>query len=173
MSECKESFGGGSGGGGVDPGGGNHFQTVEGAYTLHANQIELLSTPPLPPVVPGTCVITLLATGEGTDGRVEISGTQAVRITTGPPPLPPTSSSSTNGVEIIVSEDQNVTIQRGLLPTDQKIEMAPGSITIDAGAGTLTLKSLTQITLSVAEGLSTITLTPEGVKVQGLLVQIN
>jgi len=63
MSECKESFGGGSGGGGVDPGGGNHFQTVEGAYTLHANQIELLSTPPLPPVVPGTCVITLLATG--------------------------------------------------------------------------------------------------------------
>jgi hypothetical protein len=115
----------------------------------------------------------VIAAGEGTDGRVEVRGVQGVRITTGPPPEPPTSSDSTNGVEIVVSENQNVTIQRGLLPIDQKIEMTPGNITIDAGAGTLTLKSLTEITLSVADGLATITLTPAGVKIQGLLVQIN
>ena len=104
---------------------------------------------------------------------MEVSGNQSVRITAGPMTLPPTSSDSSNGVEIVVGETQNVTIHRGLLPTDQKIEMTPEGITIDAGMGTLTLKSLTQITLSVAEGLATITLGPEGVKIQGLLIQIN
>lgn len=73
-----------------------------------------------------------------------------------------------------MSETQSVTIQHGLLPdVDQKIEMTPEGITIDAGVGTLTIKSLTQITLSVAEGLSTITLGPEGIQIQGLLIQIN
>ncbi len=94
-------------------------------------------------------------------------------ITAGPPPLPPTASDSTNGVEIAVGELQNVTLQRGLLPIDQKIEMTPGSITVDAGVGTVTIQSLTQITLSVAGGLSTITLGPEGITIQGLMVKIN
>lgn len=77
-------------------------------------------------------------------------------------------------MEVVVGEAQNITLQRGLLPgVDQKIEMAPGSITIDAGAGSITIQSLTQITLSVAGGLSTITLGPAGVTIQGLLVQIN
>ena len=68
---------------------------------------------------------------------------------------------------------QNVTIQRGLLPgVDQKIEMAPGSIIVDGGIGTVTIKSLTEITLSVA-GVSTITLTPAGIIIQGPLVMIN
>jgi hypothetical protein len=127
----------------------------------------------MPPAVGGPCVITVLAAGEGMDGRVEVRGSQGVRITAGPPPLPSVSAESTDGVEIIVAESQKVTIQRGLLPVDQKIEMTPGGITIDAGTGTLTLKSLTQITLSVAEGLATITLGPAGIKIQGLLVQIN
>jgi len=96
-----------------------------------------------------------------------------VCITAGPPPLPPTASDSTNGVEIAVGELQNVTLQRGLLPIDQKIEMTPGSITVDAGVGTVTIQSLTQITLSVAGGLSTITLGPEGITIQGLMVKIN
>jgi len=88
--------------------------------------------------------------------------------------LPPTSSSSTNGVEIVVGETQNVTIQRGLLPgIDQKIEMAPGSITVDGGLGTVTIQSMTEITLQVAGGLSTISLTPAGITIQGILVKIN
>lgn len=82
-------------------------------------------------------------------------------------------SDSTNGVEIVVGEMQNVTIQRGLLPVDQKIEMIPSGITVDAGLGKVTIQSLTEITLSVAGGLSTITLTPAGITIQGLLVQIN
>jgi hypothetical protein len=110
----------------------------------------------------------------GTDGLVDVNGTQGVRITAGPPSLPPTGSSSTNGVEIIVGELQNVTIERGLLPgIDQKIELTPNGITVDAGTMPVTIQSLTQITLSVAGGLSTITLGPEGVTIQGILVQIN
>jgi hypothetical protein len=108
---------------------------------------------------------------------VEVRGTQGVRVTSGliELGLPATSSDSTNGVEIVVAEDQNVTIQRGNVPdVDQKIEMTPEGITIDAGMGQLTIKSVTQITLSVAEGLSTITLNASGITINGLpLVQIN
>ena len=47
------------------------------------------------------------------------------------------------------------------------------NITIDGGVGTITIQSLTEITLSVAGGLSSITLTPAGITIQGILVQIN
>jgi len=171
MEEREERRGGGSGGGDAP----NHIASVGGTYAIQAKQVELLARPAEVPDLPEPSVISLIATGIPPEaGYIEIRGTQGVRITTGPLAVPPTSSDSTNGVEIIVSEDQNVTIQRGVLPeVDQKIEMTPEGITIDAGAGTLTIKSLTQITLSVAEGLSTITLGPEGITIKGLLVQIN
>jgi hypothetical protein len=118
-------------------------------------------------------VITILAAGMGTDGLVNVRGSQGVRITSGPPLLPPTSSDATDGVEVIASEAQKITIQRGLLPVDQKIELTPSGISVDAGIGEITIQSLTKITLSVAGGLSTITLGPEGVTIQGILVKIN
>ena len=119
-------------------------------------------------------MITILAAGLGVDGKVNVRGSQGVRVTAGPPALPPTASDSVNGVEIMVSEAQNVTIQRGLIPgVDQKIEMTPGAIKIDGGGGTITIQSLTEITLSVAGGMSSITLTPAGITIQGILVQIN
>lgn len=169
--DSQNKHAGGSGGG---PGTMDHSQTYDGAYRIAANQVELLSRPPLPPAPPGPNVITVLAAGMGVDGKVDVRGSQGVRITAGPPLLPPTTSDSTNGVEIVVGEIQNVTIQRGLLPgVDQKIEMTPSGITVDAGAMPVTIQSLTQITLSVAGGLSTITLGPQGVTIQGILVQIN
>ena len=74
----------------------------------------------------------------------------------------------------MVGEAQNITVQRGLIPgVDQKMEMTPGSIVIDGGVGTITIQSLTEITLSVAGGLSTISLTPAGIIIQGVLVKIN
>ena len=157
-------------------GGRDSTQSIDGVYSVKANQLSLLSLPPLPPVVPDPCVITVLTSGLPElpmSGQVNVRGDQGVRLTAGPPPLPPTDSDSTNGVEIMVGETQNVTIQRGLLPVDQKIEMTPSGITLDAGMGTVTIQSLTQITLSVAGGLSTITLGPEGVTIQGVLVKIN
>ena len=155
-------------------GGRDSVHAIDGTYVVSANQVEILSRPPLPPIPPGPSVITLMAAGIMPNGQVNVRGSQGVRITTGPPLLPPTESDSTNGVEIVVGEVQNVTVQRGLLDgVDQKIEMTPSGITVDAGAMPVTIQSLTQITLSVAGGLSTITLGPEGVTIQGLLVQIN
>ncbi len=170
MTVRKKGPGGGTGGGADSH---DHIENISGGYRIQANQLELLSRPPIPPVTPDPCRILVLASDYGVGGQVEVSGNQSVRITAGEFTLPPTSSDSSNGVEIVVGETQNVTIQRGLLPTDQKIEMTPEGITIDAGMGSLTLKSLTQITLSVAEGLATITLGPEGITIQGLLIQIN
>lgn len=171
MEANKKNFGGGSGGGEDTT---DHVQSFDGSYSLCANQVEVLSRPPMPPATPGPSVITILAAGMGTDGRVNVNGSQGVRITAGPPSLPTTNSGSTNGVELIVGEIQNVTIQRGLLPgVDQKIELTPSGITVDAGTMPVTIQSLTQITLSVAGGLSTITLGPQGVTIQGILVQIN
>jgi hypothetical protein len=155
-------------------GGRDSVQSVDGTFAVGANQVTLVSIPPLPPLTPNPSTVTVLAAGLPSDGFVYVRGNQGVRVTTGPPPLPPTNSDSTNGVEIIVSELQNVTIQRGLIDgVDQKIEMTPSGITVDAGAMPVTIQSLTQITLSVAGGLSTITLGPQGVTIQGILVQIN
>jgi hypothetical protein len=72
---------------------------------------------------------------------------------------------STNGVEIEVGETQSITIKRGMLPVDQYITLTQSGITINAGiAGTLTL----------AAGMSQITIGPEGVTIIGMpLVQIN
>jgi len=169
--EADGGIGGGTGGG---PDSQDRIESANGSYCISANQVQLLSRPPLPPAIPMPSVITIAAPGMGIDGRIDMRGSQGVRITAGPPLLPPTTSDSTNGVEIIVGEIQNVTIQRGLLPgVDQKIEMTPSGITVDAGGMPVTIQSLTQITLSVAGGLSTITLGPEGVTIQGILVQIN
>jgi hypothetical protein len=170
MSERSENPGAGTGGG---PNSNDSSQSLDGHFSVAANQVELLARPPLPPGIPGPSVINILATGLGIDGVVNVRGSQGVRITAGPPPLPAASSASTKGVEIMVGQMETVTIKRGLLPVDQKIEMTPTGITVDAGMGKVTIQSLTEITLSVAGGLSTITLGPQGVTIKGLLIQIN
>jgi hypothetical protein len=169
-SDSSENPGGGTGGG---PEPGDHNQAFEGHYGIAANQVELVARPPLPPAVPGQSVISILAAGLGIDGLVEIRGSQGVRVTAGPPPLLPASSATTNGVEILTSETGTLTLQRGLLPIDQKMEMTPGGITIDAGVGKVTIKSLTQIELSVCEGLTKLTLGPEGVTIQALQINLS
>jgi hypothetical protein len=146
---------------------------VDGAYAVTANQIALISQTPLAPDAPDPCVITLLAGGLTMDGLVNIRGCQGVRVTAGPPPLPATGSTSTNGVEIMIGELGKFTLQRGLLPVDQKMEMTSEGVTIDAGAGKVTIKSLTEITLSVAEGMTKIKLGPDGVTIEALQIKLS
>lgn len=179
MASEDEVSGGGTGGGG---GGSKHAEFFDDKHIIVANQLELLARHPMPGLVGSKSVITLLATDNtgpvplGTEGEVDVRGAKAVRITSGPfiPGVgPPTASDSTDGVEVAVGEAQKVTILRGLIPgVDQKIEMAPGSITVDGGAGTITIQSLSQITLSVGGGASTITMTPAGITIQGLMITI-
>jgi len=173
MSHDNGNFGGGSGGG-DDKQDNNRF--FDGTYAVTANQLQLTSRAALPPAAPDPCAITLLASDiTELKGNVNLRGMGGVRITAGPPPLPATGSDSTQGVEIEVGEIQNVTIKRGLIDgVDQKIEMTPSGITIDGGAMPITIQSLTQITLSVCGGLSSISLGPAGVTITGLpLVKIN
>lgn len=165
---------GGTGGSGGDSSTTVRPQFVDGKYLLAANQLEIVSRDPALPAPPNKCNITLLASNTlGVDGQIDLRGAKGVRITAGPPPLPATNSESTDGVEVMVGEAQNVTIQRGLIPgVDQKMEMTPGNITVDGGAGTIMIQSLSEITLSVAGGTSSITLTPTGITIQGPIIQI-
>jgi hypothetical protein len=166
-----EEIGGGSGGG---PDSTNQAQAIDGRYSITANQISLVSRTPLPPAIPGPNVITLVAGNvPGTDGLVNVRGGQGVRITAGPPLLLPTASESTNGVEIAIGEMGKFTLQRGLLPIDQKMEITQEGVTIDAGASKVTIKSMTEITLSVAEGMTKIKLGPEGVTIEALQIKLS
>jgi hypothetical protein len=170
MDAGDEGYGAGTGGG---PDSGNRTQTADGIFSITANQVALVSRPPMPPAIPGPSIITVLATGMGMDGLVNVRGSQGVRLTAGLPPLLPTESSSTNGVEILISETGKFTLQRGLLPVDQTMEMTPDGITIDAGSGKVTIKSLTEITLSVAEGMTKIKLGPDGVTIEALQIKLS
>ncbi len=150
-----------------------HSLSHDGRFSIAANQLILESRPPVAPIIPDPYVITILASGMGMDGIVNVGGSQGVRVTGGPPSLPPTGSESTNGVEVAVGETQEITLQRGLIPgVDQQIEMTPSGITIDAGSMPVTIQSLTQVTLSVAGGMNTITLSPEGITIQGVMITI-
>ena len=169
MVQDNASFGAGSGGG---PATANHAELKDGTFTVAANQVELICKPPMPPAIPGPSIVTVLAAGTGVDGLVDVRGSQGVRLTAGPPPGLPVYSPSTNGVEILVSETGTLTMQRGLLPTDQKMEMTPAGVTIDAGMGKVTIKSLTQIELSACNGLAKITLGPQGVTIEGLQIRL-
>jgi phage baseplate assembly protein gpV len=182
QSAADAPAGGGSGGGGDD---GNDEHSVEGRYTVAANGVEIISR--TPGAIPRSNVITLLATGdtetgEGLGGHVELRGNAGVRITAGSPePFLPTSSDSTNGVEIMVGAMQTVKIHRGLGPLPlQKIEMFRGGIEIDAGdTGTLTLKAgESSITVNTAgitlkSDASWIYLSALGITINGPVVRIN
>jgi hypothetical protein len=175
--EEDENLGGGSGGVGVggadDPG--HRVISADGTYAIRGNQVSLLSWKNIPPATDNESRIMLLAcggldTGYMGDGTVDIRGCKGVRVTAGPPAIPLLSPAmsveSTNGVEIEASETQSITIKRGMLPLiDQYISLTQDGIVINAGiAGTLTL----------AAGMSQITIGPEGITIIGMpLVQIN
>ena len=174
MSHAEPLPGGGAGGG---PGGGQHEESHEGPYAISASSIALLASPAIPPLLPEGPVVTI---GAGAPfglpvGRVEVRAGQGVRLVAGPaPPVgPPGSSSSTKGVEVVTGNLESITLERGMLPVDQKIEMTPAGIKINAASMPVTIESLTGITLSVAGGVAKIRIGPEGVTIEGLTVRLS
>ena len=169
-----EKLGGGSGGDDASDGRGHRTASADGTYEIRANQVALVSWKNLPPSTDNESRIMLLAVGglDGAfmdDGTVDIRGCKGVRITSGsliPVVNPPMSATSTAGVEIEVGEQQSITIRRGLLPmVDQYISLTNSGITINAGIGG---------TLTLAAGMSQLTIGPSGVTIIGMpLVQIN
>lgn len=183
MNMDEQKLGGGSGGDTGMSDKGHQVKSARGTYQIGGNQVVLVSRKNIPPAPDGPSRIVLLAAGglPGAfidDGTVDVRGCIGVRITAGPVAIPmaspdTSSADSLNGVDIGVSELQSIRIQRGLAPPDvQMINLEPSGITVDAGCMPVTIQSLTQITLSVAGGLNTITLAPEGITIQGAMVTI-
>lgn len=176
MADDVLKSGGGSGGG---DDGNNTIQSADGTFEIAANQLFLVTKDPDNPPA-GDHVITILASGTDqsafSDGKVDVRGSKGVRITSGPaigPPLP-TTSDSTNGIEVITSsEAQSILLQQGSLPMSQKIELGLAGITIDGTEHLVTIKSAYSISLTVAGGTSQILITPAGIVIKGPLVQIN
>lgn len=162
---------GGGGGGGPLPG--TQIVNTDGEYLIEGNQVTIVAQPPDPPAVPGRSIVTILAAGLGVDGLVDVRGSQGVRVTAGPPPALPAASASTNGVDVIAGQTGSINLERGLLPVDQKIEMTPAGIKINAGSMPVTIESLTGITLSVAGGVAKIKIGPEGVTIEGLTLRLS
>jgi hypothetical protein len=177
MEENFEYPGGGSGGDDDDDDRGHQVISADGTYEIRANQLSLFTWKNVPPSSDNESRITLAAIGGVAgefmdDGTVDIRGCKGVRITSGPfmmiPILnPEMSTTSTDGIELEVGESQSITIKRGLLPEiDQYISLTDDNITIDAGVtGTLTLAAgLSQITISAAGitiiGIPTVTINP-------------
>lgn len=167
----NETVSGGGAGGGPD--GADRRESIDGTYDLAANAISFCARTPLPPSAPTETVFNILAAGLGADGRVNVRGSRGVRVSAGPPSLPETDSTGTNGVEVVVGPAGSLTLQRGLLPTDQKVELTPTGITIDAGAAAVTIRSLSSIELSVAGGLTKLRLSPEGVTIEAVTIRLS
>lgn len=173
--EDGENLGGGSGGADcAEENKGDQAISVDGTYSIRANQVALTSWKNIPPSADNESRIMLLAMGglEGLfadSGTVDVRGCKGVRITSGsliPIVDPPMSADSTDGIEIETGELQSITMKRGRLPKiDQYITLTSSGITINAGLlGTLTL----------CAGMSQITIGPSGITIVGVpLVQIN
>lgn len=174
-SNEDKRIGGGSGGDSGMDDDGNKLQYCKSTYQITGNQVALVSRkfPPLnPEKKPGPSCITLLATGGlptmQDDGRVDIRGAKGVRVTAGgspdlDPTSPPVASKSTNGVEIVVGQSQNVILQQGVMPLGQTIQMTSSGMTIDAGILNITLKT----------GSSQIVLTPTSIVIKAAIIDIN
>jgi hypothetical protein len=167
MDDPKVNPGGGSGGG-------DEIVEAGSLYHIRANAAEIVAQTPVIPAEVMPCRITILAAGLPGDGFVRVRGSQGVRITAGPDLVPPTDSEETNGVEIICPPEQMVTISCGGIPdVSPTITVTSEGIIINAGEAPLMLTSLTNINLSVAEGVAEVDLAPEGVTITGPLVNIN
>jgi hypothetical protein len=121
-------------------------------------------------------VISLTAASDDAspNGRVEAHGSQGVRLTTGPPEMPPASSTSTNGVEIVTGDTQDIQITRGFTTaSSQYIYLTPDAILIDAGVASAGVGILSDTSISLQVGPSSINLTPTGIVLKGLSIQIN
>jgi hypothetical protein len=165
----KENFGAGSGGEGWFDG--SHDYHFDGSYQVSSPKIDLEATGTQDSFDPPQ--IVLHASDAGGIGLVGVRGDKGVRITSGPASaemfVP-----STNGFDVEVGSEQLVRIWHGPkgVPNGH-ITMSAKGTSIGTKEGGVWVTSLTSITLDVAGGTSSITLTPEGITIKGPMVWIN
>jgi hypothetical protein len=172
----EESITLGAGSGGDDADGG-YTKHIYGVYDIQAGGVDIMAHDTKTEAPSAKRVRILGAAWPEAGGLVEVRGDQGVRITTGPVTAsngPKMSAESTEGVEVAVGDLQSITLIRGMTPgAQQAISIMPSNINILATTAKVLIDSLEQITLQVAGGLSSITLTPSGIVIKGLVVQIN
>jgi hypothetical protein len=172
--EDRALLGAGSGG---DDGDGNKGEHHDGSWAICADTLVLCAEdhPEEETGAAGNPEVAIRAWGDDPNtGRVGIRGNQGVRITSGPPNLPPANpSTSINGIQIQAGESQQVSVKRGMLATANEIQLNPGLMVVDGGSGTILITSDTLIKLQVANGTCSLVLAPDGVTIKGLLHQIN
>lgn len=112
---------------------------------------------------------------DGSTGRAYLRGDQGVRITSGLPSLPVIGSDSIAGIEMQAGDEQTINIMRGMDPwgTNQIITLARHGIVIHCGTGQITLDAAQEISLQVAGGTTSITLTATGIVMKGPQININ
>jgi hypothetical protein len=108
---------------------------------------------------------------DGSKGRANVFGSQGVRIASQVGSVPPPDNKSISGVEIYVQDDKEIIFQQGLYGT-QMMVMAHSGTTL-TGSTEIMIQCNQQITLQVAGGVSSITLTATGIVMKGPLIQIN
>jgi hypothetical protein len=168
---AEDFMGAGSGG---DGGSGNRFQHYDGWYSVGAGGISMCATGrsgihALPPV------LQLFAGSlERADGQVSMRGSQGVRITSGQEGVP-SKNDEIKGVEIQVTDPQDISIMRGTDPdvSGEQIYMTSGWVNIRSGTGKITMVAADEITLTAGGGNSMIRMTSTGITIKGLITYIN
>jgi hypothetical protein len=172
----EESIPLGAGSGGDDADGG-FTKHIYGVFDVQAGGVDIMAHDTKTEAPSAKRVRILGAAWPDAGGLVEVRGDQGVRITTGPVTAqngPKMGAESTEGVEVVVGDEHTINLVRGMTPgATQSISIFHNSINVLATTAGVLIDSLEQITLQVAGGLSSITLTPSGIVIKGLIVQIN
>lgn len=110
--------------------------------------------------------------GDSGTAFVNVHADKAMHITTGA--TTNTLSMAADGFEVVTALNQHIFLLRGEDSSNpQMIEIGTDGFTIDANLANLVIQSMRSITLQVAGGTSSISLTPEGITLQGPLININ
>jgi hypothetical protein len=149
--------------------------TAEKTLILSGNHIALQADDPTPPATAETPLITLLASDMTCmQGRMEMHACESIRISTsGGLGGPRMHQLGRDGLDFQVGETQEILLRRGMLPTDNFIHIEEEMLTVEGGLSPVLITSDTQVTIQVANGTSSITLTPMGIVMQGPIIKIN
>lgn len=169
----SELFGAGSGGG---PGDGDHTKYYDGWHKAISGQIGLWAEGVNVPSHKPALIYLLSGLPGSSDGQIVGHATQGIRFAVGQVPGAPTGENdSINGVEIQTGDTETIKITRGndANPAKGEMDFNLDGIDVNGNTGSVTVESLQMIKLAVAGGVSSITLTPTGIVMQGPIIQIN
>jgi hypothetical protein len=168
-----ENFGAGSGGEWYDGGHDHHYN---GSYQVSSPAITLLADGSTPD---GTMnEIMLLASApydSAGQAAIDVHADSHVRITTGSPFIPVHDTNPIGGVRVIADTNQIVALSHG--PEEHSgsvLRMSSDGVLLHAAADDkITISAASSIMLSVAGGTNYISLTSDGIVIEGQMVWIN